>query len=546
MTWRAIREARARLEKERGTVRKDWGGRTSFALAYPNSYYLGMSSLGFQTMYAYLNSHEDLVCERVFREPRRTGAEQPISLESQRPLTDFDILAFSVSYELDYLNVVRVLEAGRIPLLAGDRDESHPLVIAGGPCVTANPEPLSPFVDCFAVGEGEAILPAMLETLTEGIQGSRDELLEGLAALPGIYVPRASRGCPVRRQWVSNVDSVATHSAILTPDTELSDMFIVEIARGCGWGCRFCLAGFWFRPFRYRSLDTLLPQVEKGLVHARRIGLLAAAVSDHPEIDNLVSGLRRMGAEVSVSSLRIRPLSAAVLRGIVESGTQTVSLAPEAGSERLRQLINKCVTEDDVIKAIDTVAESGLRHIKLYFMIGLPTETDADIEEIIRLTLHAKSRVERTGCRIALTVAPFVPKAGTPFQWLAMTTADVLERRMTRIRNGLAGSGIDVRTDSVGWSLVQGALSRGDARLGAALAGMSGNSLAAWRRALEEHSLSVGDYVHRELPLDEPLPWSAVESGVATKYLREELDQARQGEQTAPCPPANCRTCGVC
>lgn len=546
MTWKAVRQTRERLDKERGTVRKDWGGKTSFALVYPNSYYVGMSSLGFQTIYAYLNRHEDIVCERVFWEPGKTAPDPPISIESQRPLTDFDVVAFSISYELDYLNATRIIGASRIPLQAADRDESHPLVIAGGPCVTANPEPLSPFIDCFAIGEGEAILPAMIEVLTEGIGGKRDELLEALAALPGLYVPGASRRSPVKRQWLADLDSAATTSVILTPDTDLSDMFIVEIARGCGWGCRFCLAGFWFRPFRYRSLDTLLPQAKTGLELGKRIGLLAAAVSDHPEIDDLVLQLQRMGAEISISSLRIRPLSATVLRVVAESGTQTVSLAPEAGSERLRQLINKCVTEDDIVRAIDTISDVGPRQIKLYFMIGLPTETDDDIEEIISLTLYVKSRIEKTGCRIALTVEPFVPKAGTPFQWLAMAGPDDLERRTRRIKSGLAGSGVEVRAESVGWSLVQGVLSRGDARLGAAVASMSGSSLAAWRHALAQHDLSTEHYIHRELPLGEPLPWSVVDSGVATSYFRDELDKAWRGAQTAACPPRDCSKCGVC
>jgi radical SAM superfamily enzyme YgiQ (UPF0313 family) len=283
-----------------------------------------------------------------------------------------------------------------------------------------------------------------------------------------------------------------------------------------------------------------------GLQFVKRIGLLAAAVSDHPEIDEIVQQLRKMGAEISISSLRIRPLSATVLRAIVESGTHTVSIAPEAGSERLRQLINKCVTEDDIVGAIDMISKMGVRQIKLYFMIGLPTETDDDIEEIIKLTLLVKRRIERTGCRIALTVEPFVPKAGTPFQWLAMAGAHDLERRTSRIKGVLADSGVEVRAESVGWSLVQGVLSRGDARLGAAVASMSGYSLAAWRRALAQHDLSADYYIHRELPLDEPLPWSVVDSGVATEHFRHELDKARRGAQTGACPPRDCSKCGVC
>jgi radical SAM superfamily enzyme YgiQ (UPF0313 family) len=546
MTWQAVKEARQKLERERGTIYKDWGGKIHIALIYPNSYYLGMSNLGFQTIYGLLNSYNNIVCERVFQEPERPKAETPIGLESQRPLPDFDVLAFSISYELDYFNVVQILKAAGIPILAADRDESHPLVIAGGPCVTANPMPLSPFSDCFAIGEGEPILPGFIDTLTEGIEGKKDKLLKKLAALPGMYVPSLYDGKPIRRQWLADLDSVATTSVILTPDTELGNMHLIEIARGCGWGCRFCLAGFQFRPFRFRPLDSLLAQSEQGLESTNRIGLLAAAVSDHPEIGELAYRLHRMDADISVSSLRVRPFSQALLKALAQSGAQTVTLAPETGSERLRQTINKCVSESDIIGAIDKIARLGIRQIKLYFMIGLPTETDADIDELIKLTLNLKERVQETVTRIAITVEPFVPKAGTPFQWLAMATEDVLNDRVNRIKNSLARSGIEVRAESVGWSLVQGVLARGDAKLGEALAKMERNSLAAWRRALEECHLNASHYVHRELPLNRPLPWNVLDSGVNPDYLKKELGKARLSIESPPCPSEECRKCGVC
>jgi len=546
MTWEAVGEARKRLGKEQGTVRKDWGGKAHVALVYPNSYYLGMSSLGFQTVYGLLNAHDDVVCERVFCEQGVHGRGAPISLESQRPLPDFDVIAFSISYELDYPNVVRVLRTAGIPPFASDRDESHPLLVAGGPSVTANPQPLSRFFDCFAIGEAEAILPDFARALSERIEGPKDDLLKGLASLPGIYVPALYDGTPVERRWLADIDSTATATVVLTPDTELGDMYVVEIARGCGWGCRFCLAGYWYRPFRCRTVASLVRQAEAGLKHTRRIGLLGAAVSDHPELDKLVSHLRRMGAETSVSSLRIRPLSPAAVRGLAESGAQTISLAPEAGSERLRRSINKGATEDDIVTAVDMAARQGFKQVKLYFMVGLPTETDDDIEEMVRLSIALKRRIERTGCRIALTVEPFVPKAGTPFQWLPMAAEEVLTRRIARIKRALPKEGIDVRAESVAWSIVQGDLSRGDERLGEALAGISGGSLASWRGALQEHGLSAGRYAHREIPLDEPLPWSVVDSGVVPVYLIDELKKARRGSPSPPCPPQECRKCGVC
>ncbi len=524
---------------------KDWGGRIPIALIYPNSYYLGMSNLGFQTIYGLLNSYENIVCERFFCDRSKASL---LSLESQRPLDDFAVLAFSISYELDYFNVVQVLKASGTPLLAAERDHRHPLVIAGGPCIIANPEPLAPFFDCFVIGEGEAILPPMLEILSEAIQGSRDDLLKGLAEVPGVYLPNDHQAKPIARRWLRDLDDFATASVVLTPDTELGEMYLIEIARGCGWGCRFCLAGYSFRPMRARSLESLLSQARVGLKFRKRLGLVGAAVSDHPQIEDLMESLRCMGAELSVSSLRIRPLSRVVLRALAEGATRSIALAPEAGSERLRRVINKGIAEEDILKAVAEVARQGLRQLKLYFMVGLPTETDDDIDEIVKLTLACKELLDRqqTGSQMTINITPFVPKASTPFQWLPMATPDVLSCRLSSIRAALRPKGIKVKSESVGWSVVQGVLARGDSRLAAVLAGMSENYLSAWRRAMEECDLNPDSYAHRRLSLDETLPWSALNLGVTPDYLRAELEKAWQGAKTLPCPPSECHECGVC
>ncbi|MDP2954614.1 MAG: radical SAM protein, partial [Chloroflexota bacterium] len=253
MAWQETKHARERLAREQGTIIKDWGGRIAAALVYPNAYYLGMSNMGLQTLYRLLNSYDNIVCERVFWEGR-AGRGGPISLESQRPLADFALLAFSVSYELDYFNVVQLLKAAAIPLRAEERDERHPILIAGGPVITANPMPLSPFFDALAIGEGEVILPPLVERLPQALEGTREEALATLAEVPGLYLPRGSNAQPVRRQWVRDLESIATTSVVLTPDTELGDMYLIEIERGCAQGCRFCLAGHLFRPQRHRSL----------------------------------------------------------------------------------------------------------------------------------------------------------------------------------------------------------------------------------------------------------------------------------------------------
>ena len=542
MIW--DQEAKRRLSREQGTIFKDWGGRIAVALIYPNTYHVGMSSLGFQSIYGLFNSYDNIVCERVFCEPYEGSRK---SLESQRPLADFAIIAFSISYELDYFNVVETLKSSRIPLFATDRNQDQPLLIAGGPCITANPEPLAHFFDCLAIGEGEAILPSMLDVLAEGLQGDREELHRALASVPGIYVPSLRDGA-ISRRWVRNIDDFATASVIVTPNTEFGDMYLMEIARGCRWGCRFCLAGFLFRPFRPRSLDRLLAQAENGLRYGKGIGLVSADVSDHPDLDELVTELRQRGAEISVSSLRICPLSEVVLQALAESGRQTIALAPEAGSERLRRLINKGVMERDIHEAIDKVARYGIKRVKLYFMVGLPTETDSDVDEITKLALALKERAQRrrAGIHIIVNVTPFVPKAGTPFQRLPMAEAEVLSQRLFRLRSSLEPRGVAVKADSVGWSVVQGVLSRGDARLAQVLAKMEGKSLSSWRQALEKCSLDARYYVNREIPPSERVPWSFLDSGVEPSYLESELARAGRGEATAPCPPTGCQECGVC
>ena len=525
MSWDEVKKARRRLSREQGTIIKDWGGKLPIALIYPNSYYLGMSNLGLHAIYSLLNSYRKVVCERAFWE-RET---HPIlSVESQRPLSDFAVVAFSISYELDYFNVVSILKASGIPLYAADRDERHPLVIAGGPCIIANPMPLSPFFDCLCIGEAEAILPAMLPILTEGITGQRSDLLKVLATLPGVYVPQFYSGTPVVRQWVQNLDDFPVTSVILTPDTELGNLYLIEVERGCNWGCRFCLVNRAFRPMRYRSIDKLITQAELGLKYRKRIGLVGAAVSDHPQIEELVVKLRQMGAELSISSLRVSPLSRIVLRELAKGEARTISLAPEAGSQRLRQIIKKGISEEDILESMDKVAEQGIKLLKLYFMIGLPTETDEDIDEIINLTLKCKNILDRqqSGCRIALTISPFVPKAGTPFQWLPMSQPSILSRRLSLLKNSLMPKGITLKGESVAWSQVQAVLARGDTKLAEVLANIEEVSLSGWRKAVAKCHLDIDFYAHRRWDVSQELPWAILDSGTKLEHLKLELDRA--------------------
>jgi hypothetical protein len=295
-------------------------------------------------------------------------------------------------------------------------------------------------------------------------------------------------------------------------------------------------------------VESLLSQAREGLRFRERLGLVGAAVSDHPQIEEFVARLRQMNAKFSVSSERVRPLSRVVLRGLTQSGTKTVSLAPESGSERLRQLINKGVSDDDVLRAVEKVAEAGLKQLKLYFMLGLPTESEEDIEALIRLALACKGVIDsqKAGVHLILNIVPFVPKAGTPFQWLPMCEGDVMEQRLWLIKRALQQRGIEVREESIDRSQIQGILSKGDSRLGAILATVGHNSFVPWLCALEDAGLSIDSYIHREIPSSEKLPWSTVDSGVTPEYLQQELGKARLCAKTPPCLVGNCHRCGVC
>jgi radical SAM superfamily enzyme YgiQ (UPF0313 family) len=524
MTWQPVEKARRRLSREQGAVVKNWGGRLPVALVYPNSYYLGMSNLGIHALYKLLNSYDRAVAERVFWED---DSQPPLSLESQRPLADFAVIAFSVSYELDYFNVPRILKAGGIPLYAAERNEKHPLVIAGGPCLTANPMPVSPFFDGLGIGEAEPIVPDMLPVIAEGIGGKRDELLKSLAALPCVYVPRHPAET-VKRRWTKNLDDFPVASVIITPDTELGDLYLIEVERGCNWGCRFCLTGQAFSPMRYRSLESLIGQAEEGLRYRKRLGLVGAAVADHPQIEELLTRLSLMGAGLSLSSLRMAPLSEVILRELVRGGAKTVTLAPEAGSQRLRRMIKKGITEDDILEAIEKVAGEGIKQVKLYFMLGLPSETDEDIEDIIDLSLKCKRLLDsrQPGSRLSLNISPFVPKAGTPFQWLPMARPAILNRRLSLLKKGLMPRGIRVKAESPAWSQVQGVLARGDTSLAGVIADIEEVSLSGWRRAVAKHSIDVDFYAHQRWDTRQKLPWDMIDLGAKAGYLGLELDRA--------------------
>lgn len=557
MTWETKSQARNKLAREQGTIFKDWGGRIPVALVYPNTYHVGMSNLGLQCIYGLLNADDRVVCERAFWEGRSMDGVgvPPASIESQRELSEFAVIGFSLTFELDYFNIIGLLRQAKIPLLASERDHRHPLLIAGGPCVMQNPEPLAPIFDAMAIGEGEAILPGLIDVLAQNAEDDRPDLLRKIAAVPGMYLPslydvdyhqdgtiarivtttdtpapadangscsatEAANACSVARQSAKDLDEHPVHSVVLTPDTELGDMFLVEASRGCSRGCQFCLAGFVFLPNRERSMEGILDVARKGLAYRKRIGLVGAATTDYSRIGELASRLREMGAEVAFSSLRMDSLSDELLKALVESGTKTITLAPEAGSQRLRQLINKRISEDQVLRAVEILGRWKISRLKLYYMVGLPTETSEDVDAIIELTrlIRRSMALQATRPQITLNVGPFIPKAQTPFQREAMMPVRELEGRMNHLRKTLSRDGITVRTEGAEWSEVQGVLARGDRRIAGALMAMRRNSLSEWRRALAEAGLAADFYVRRARAVEEVLPWSFIRSGVRPDF----------------------------
>jgi len=516
MRWATIASAKRILAEEQGTIIKDWGGKLPMVLVYPNSYYVGMSSLALQTLYRLLNERPDIVCERSFAS--YPGLEQgmpPLSLESQHELSDFGVLAATFSFELDYLHFATLLRRSGIPPLAEERDENEPLVLAGGPAVSANPEPLADLCDVVVIGEVEEILPDLCQALLGGIVGDRRNLLQDLARIPGVYVPALARsegGRPVatvQRQWARDLDRHPTHTAVCTRATEFGDMYLIEIARGCGRGCSFCLAGCLYRPPRERSAATVLRQAEIGRRYRSKVGLVSAAVSDYTPIDEVLAGLRQLDMQVSVSSLRVDPLSEELLAALANSHARTLTIAPEAGSERLRFAIHKRIHDDEIISAARRAAQHGFQELKLYFMVGLPGETDQDMDEIANL-VAAIGQV--FSGRILASVAPFVPKAQTPFEREGLAPLAVFEARLRALRMSLKAMRVRMTSESVAWAEVQAVLARGDRRLGRAIASLHGPSLAHWQKTLDEQGLASRDYTAARSP-DALLPWAFVQMG---------------------------------
>ena len=558
-------------EDSRVTVNPHAGQKV--AIVYPNTYFVGMSNLGLHIIYEEINLRNDSVCERIFLPEKKEleaydKTKTPLmSVETQRPMHQFDVVAFDVTFEMDYFHIPLMLRHGRVPIMGKDRTAFDPIVIAGGPCATFNPEPFADFIDAFIIGEGEGIVSRVLDIIRDGkMEGlDRHAILRQLANISGVYVPSLyvpiysddgefkgydiAEGAPTTIKRHFEMLTSGGETVVATNYTEFGAMYIIEVARGCGRHCRFCMAGYCFRVPRVRHLDILKEGVDRAEKLGKKVGLMGAAISDYPEVDELVTYIRSKDMRYSCASLRADSLTQAVVDGLADSGQKTITIAPETGSERLRRVINKGISEEHLKNAATLSAKSGIQHMRLYIMIGLPTETDEDIEAIVGLAERTQAHMAEVGCkgRLTLSINPFIPKPFTPFQWMAMDNQKTVEKKLQYIKKALQKNRrIEVLVESPKEAYIQGVLARGDRRLGAVLAACAADrGSKSFKSEMKAAGLDMDDMNYRERSFDEFLPWSHLDMGMDEGYLEMEWKRSVDEAYTPPCVQG-CKRCGVC
>ena len=558
-------------EDSRVTVNPHAGQKV--AIVYPNTYFVGMSNLGLHIIYEEINLRNDSVCERIFLPEKKEleaydKTKTPLmSVETQRPMHQFDVVAFDVTFEMDYFHIPLMLRHGRVPIMGKDRTEFDPIVIAGGPCATFNPEPFADFIDAFIIGEGEGIVSRVLDIIRDGkMEGlDRHDILRQLANVSGVYVPSLyvpiysedggfkgydiAEGVPKTIKRHFEMLTSGGETVVATNYTEFGAMYIIEVARGCGRHCRFCMAGYCFRVPRVRPLDILKEGVDRAEKLGKKVGLMGAAISDYPEVDELVTYIRSKDMRYSCASLRADSLTQAVVDGLADSGQKTITIAPETGSERLRRVINKGISEEHLQNAATLSAKSGIQHMRLYIMIGLPTETDEDIEAIVGLAERTQAHMAEVGCkgRLTLSINPFIPKPFTPFQWMAMDNQKTVEKKLQYIKKALQKNRrIEVLVESPKEAYIQGVLARGDRRLGAVLAACAADrGSKSFKAEMKAAGLDMDEMNYRERSFDEFLPWSHLDMGMDDGYLEMEWKRSVDEAYTPPCVQG-CKRCGVC
>jgi radical SAM family uncharacterized protein len=557
-------------ETEIGAIRKSWRGRISIALIYPNRYHVGMSNLGFQSVYRLLNDYDHVVCERAFLPETSRQQTTPLStIESGKRVSDADIIAFSLSFENDYPHILSILEKIGLPLRADRRGDQGPLLLAGGVASFLNPEPIGAFFDCFLIGEAEAMLPRFLDAFDPG-DNKRTTLKTIARSVPGAYVPAfysvdykrdgtiASfmplEDVPqkIQRTYVKDLDHTATCSAIITPNTAFDRTFLIEVGRGCPHGCRFCSAGFIYRPPRFRSISALSDTIEQGISLTDHIGLVGSAVCDLPGIGDLCGQYLDQEIRISFSSLRADGLSEELLSTLKQSNVKTATIAPDAGSERMRKVINKGISEEAILAAADMLVTNGIPNLKLYFMIGLPTETADDVEAIIALCKKIKhrflksSRSQKRIGEITVSLNCFVPKPFTPFQWVAMDEVRSLKKKIQKIKNELKKiPNFRIHSDIPRWAYIQALFSRGDRKV-ADILNLAHTNKGNWAQTLKTVSTNPDFYTLREREIDECLPWDFIDHGIKKSFLQQEFQRALKALPSPVCRVETCNICGVC
>lgn len=567
---------------EKGIIKKKWKNKIPIALIYPNTYSLGMSNLGFQLVYHLLNQDDSIVAERVFLPESN---DKPLSVESGRPLSDFPFLFFSVSFEQDYKNLIMILECSGISSLVSLRNDKsqdissqaaggQPLIVAGGVATFLNPEPLVPFIDLFIIGEAEPLLPSVMAKLMKGVGKNKIRLLIKLASeLSGCYVPALyqseydshgkllsispdarypSLPQRVKKVVMASPGDLAAHSKILSPAAEFSNLFMTELGRGCTRGCRFCAAGFIYRPPRLWKAQSIINAVDSRPESCSRIGLLGMEMANPEDVSLIADHLANKSCSLSFSSLRADIISSSLTELLGQSKLKSVAIAPDGGSERLRQVINKGINENDVLKAVEILAEHGIKNLKLYYMIGLPTETLEDLDEIVKLSMKVKEKILKIGrtkgkiSLLTLSINCFIPKPWTPFQYHPMEATASLKKKLKFLRKTLGSQpNIRIKAENPERAFFQAALARGDHRVGRALLQMVLYN-STWRQAFKKENITPEEYTTRQRDKNELFPWEIIDHGINRNYLWSEYQKALQAKTTIPCDTAQCKRCGVC